>query len=269
MTVKRSRAGKSGWQYRVDGDRVPGVTKVTGMLPKDNLIDWAAKESANHAVNYWDELSRLPLMDRWSRIKGARYNRSGPAAKRGTDVHRYAEQLANDDLNWDQVPEDHRGYVEAYQDFLETFDVRPLVGGTELVVASREHRYCGSTDLVADLSAVETDVRVIPASRWLLDIKTSDSGIWPETALQVCGYARAEVFVDPAAPDDERLVSWLEIAQCGAVHLASDAWSLYPLDTGPQVWEAFLKLRWLLEVQEDMKSWVGAPAKVPAALTTA
>jgi hypothetical protein len=233
------------------------------MLPKDNLIDWAARESASEAINCWDELSRLPIMDRYNRIYKARWNKTSPAAKRGTEVHRLAEALGNDEEV--PVPPELQGYVEQYQDFLTTFDVRPLVGGTELVVASREHRYCGSVDLIADLSAVDYDGLIIPPSRWLLDVKTAESGIWPESALQCAGYRWAEVFVDPADPEDERKVEWLKIEQCGAINLKSDTWELRPLDTGPQVWETFLHLRFLFDRADkdrgDYRTWVGGSAR--------
>jgi hypothetical protein len=263
VTVNRRRVGKSGYGYKVDGEYVPGVTKIVGMLPKDNLIDWAARESATEAINCWDELGRLPVMDRYNRIYKARWNKTNPAAKRGTEVHRLAEALGNDEEV--SVPPELQGYVEQYQDFLASLDVRPLVGGTELVVASREHLYCGSLDLIADLGAVSYDAQIIPPSRWLLDIKTAESGIWPEAALQCCAYERAEVFVDPADPEDERRVEWLKIAQCGALNLKSDAWELRPLDTSDVVWETFLRLRFLFDRADkdrgDYKSWVGGSAR--------
>lgn len=265
MTVKRRRRG-TGHSYAVDGEAVPGVTKILGMLPNANLIEWAAKATARHAVNNWAELERMPPVDRYTRLLRSRYtDSSGPGAKRGTEVHRLADALGS----WSEgdppivVPEELRGYVEAYRDFLDTYDVQPLVGGTELVVASRTHRYCGTADTVADVGVpVADDGQVIPPCRWLLEIKTTASGIWPESALQACAYSHAEVFVDPEHPDDERLVEWLKIDRCGAVWLKTDDYEFRPLDTGPQVWAAFLRLRQAYDEQEEMKAWVGGAAQV-------
>lgn len=266
MTVKRRRYGRSGYGYSVDGEKVPGVTKILGMLPKDNLIEWAARESADHAVNYWAELSALLPMERHQRILKARYNTSQPAAKRGTEVHRLAEALNNDEEV--TVPEDLAGYVDAYRDFLDAMRVRPLIGGTELVVASRTHRYCGTADAVADLGPVMYDHIKIGACRWLLELKTTRSGVWPESALQACAYEHAEVFVDPADPEDERKVEWLGIERCGVVHLSMDGWELRPVETGDATWEMFLHLRWLHDHQDEMPLWVGGAA-LPAEITPA
>lgn len=262
MTVKRRRYGR-GHGYAVDGEKFPGVTKVIDMLPSDALVAWAARETARHAVNNWAELSQMPPVDRYTRLESARFQVSNPAAKRGTEVHRLAEQLADrtDEDPPVVVPEELRGYVEAYGQFLDTFNVAAVVGGTELVVASRTHRYCGSLDLVADLDAVNYDGQVIPPCRWLLDIKTGKRP-YLSAALQACAYQHADVFVDPEKPDDETPMDWLEIARCGVVHLQTDDWALHPLDTGPEVWETFLRLRWLYARQEDMKLWVGGPAQV-------
>ena len=262
MSVKRRRYGRTGHGYSVDGEKVPGVTRILDQLPKDNLIKWAAEATGKYAINHWGELSDLPPADRLDRLFGARFEKSQPAAKRGTEVHRYAERWNNDeDFDRDTIPEELRGYVEAYIDFYDTMQVRPLEGGTELVVANRTHRYCGTADLVGDLPALTYDGELIPASRWLLELKTS-KGVWPESALQACAYEHSEVFVDPDDPDDERKTEWLQITRCGVVHIESDAWALHPLDTGPEVWEFFLHLRWLYDRQDDMKSWVGGTAAV-------
>jgi hypothetical protein len=270
VTVKRRRYGKSGFGYKVDGERVPGVTRILGMLPKDNLIEWAANETARYGINNWAELSKLPPADRFDALAAGRWEKTRAGGQRGTVVHQLAADLADERLDWAAVPDEYRGYVEQYQAFRDTLGVDALEGGIELVVASREHRYCGTADLVADLGAVFVERELIPACRWLLEVKTSPKGPYPESALQAVAYANAEVFVHPDDPEDERPMDWLKIQRCGVVQLHSDAWALYPVDTGPEVWEAFLHLRWLYEADEDgtMKGWVGPtarPALLPAA----
>jgi hypothetical protein len=271
MTVKRRRVGKTGHGYTVDGEKVPGVTRILDLLPKDALIKWAAESTGKYAINNWESLSALPPADRLDLLFGARFEKSDPAAKRGTQVHRLAEPaIRGEAINMDAVPVELRGYVEAYLDFCDTIDPKPLQNGTELVVANRTHRYCGTADLVADLPALAYDGEVIPACRWLLDLKTSPkSVVWPESALQACAYENAEVFVDPDEPDDERKVEWLQIERCGVVHIGPTDWALHPLDTGPEVWEFFLHLRWLYDHMEMKNSkpvlpgyWVGGTASV-------
>ena len=257
MTVKRRRYGRSGHGYTVDGAKVPGVTTILGFLPKDNLIKWAAESTADYAVNNWETLSGVPWADRLKTLYGARFEKSQPAAKRGTEVHRLAEPaIRGEAIDMDAAPPELRGYLEAYLDFCDAINPKPLENGTELVVANRTHRYCGTADLVADLPSVTWENVVIPAGRWLLELKTS-KGVWPESALQACAYEHSEVFVDPEAPDDERRTEWLGIEHCGVVHIGPDAWMLHPVETGAEVWEFFLHLRWLHDRQESMKSWVG------------
>jgi hypothetical protein len=261
MAIKRRRYGKSGWGYTVDGERVPGVTKILGMLPKDNLIKWAAESTGDYALNNWERLSHVPYADRLKELYRARFEISDPAAKRGTEVHRLAQAIAEAPPDFEvPVPEELHGYVEQYREFLDTMEVAPLRGGTELVIASRTLRYCGTADLVADLGAVSCDGDLIPPGRWLLDLKTSGKGIYPESALQTCAYSRADVFIDPET-GEERPVEWLGIEHCGAVWVKHDDWELRPLDTGPEVWEVFKTLRWLYDRQEqDIPLWVSGPA---------
>jgi hypothetical protein len=272
MTVRRRRYGRSGFGYTADDGhggeefvKFPGVTKILAMMPRDALINWAAEATADYAINNWHDLETVPWADRLKRLYGARYQISNPAAHRGTEVHKYAEPaIEGETINMDEVPQELRGYVEAYLGFCDTIEPAPLEGGTELVVASRTHRYCGTADLVADLPDVICDRELIPAGRWLLELKTTGKGIYPESALQACAYSRADVFVHPDNPEDERPMDWLKIEHCGAVWIKSDDWELRPLDTGPEVWETFLQLRRLYDLDDSggLRAWVSSPATV-------
>jgi hypothetical protein len=100
-------------------------------------------------------------------------------------------------------------------------------------------------------------------TRWLLDIKTARSGIFGETALQCCAYARAEVYLgDDGAEHD---LAALGIERVGAIHVRSDGWDLRPLVAGEEVWSTFRHLAWIhrqLERCDQMRDWVG-PAIQP------
>lgn len=259
MTVKRIRSGR-GHRYTVDGESIPGVTTVLRQLaPGKGLRNFPAKAAAEYALNHWTELRKMQPGDRYNALLTAHFQVSSAAAKRGTEVHRLCEMLVDaEDGEGPEVPDELAGHVEAYRDWYDS--VRPVTIATELVVANRTHRYCGTADLIADLPAVVVEAELIPPSRWLLDLKTTRTGIWPETALQLCGYQHAEVFVDPDNPDDERFVDWLQIDRCGAIWIKSDAVELRPLETGPEVWETFLHLRALHDQVEAMPGWVGMSA---------
>lgn len=197
----------------------------------------------------------LPPSVRLKELFGARFKERDAAAKRGTDVHKLAERLITGALV--EPPDEIAGHVESYVDFLNTWDVRPVV--VEAVVANRAVEYCGTLDLVADLKG----------TRWLLDIKTSRSGIFGETALQCCAYSRAETYL---APDGaESPLDALGVQRVGAVHVRADGWDLRPLEAGDDVWNYFRHLAWINrnnEQHDSMRDWVG-PAIEPLRAATA
>lgn len=246
MAVKRSRSGPSGHVYRVDGERVPGVTTILKMAPHDALVGWAGRVTAEYALDFWDELAELKPSERLRRMQAARFEIRDKAARRGTEVHRLAEQLVGGDEV--TVPEELAGHVEAYRDWLDA--IEPVPVATELVVASRTHRYCGTSDLIADLPPILIGAELVPAARWLLELKTTASGVWPESALQATAYRRAEVYVHPEHPDDEQPMDLLGIERAGVVWIKSDMAELRPVDTSDATWEVFVHLRWLFDQME-------------------
>jgi hypothetical protein len=255
--VKR-RAYGTGHGYTIDGVKVPGVTTILRMMPKDGLTGWAAGTAADHAIDHWDELSALPLSVRRKRIANAHNEDRDAAARRGTQVHRLAMALI-DGAEVD-VPDELHGHVWSYIDFLDRLNVQPVA--VELVIANRTERYCGTLDLIADLPPLTLgDMTAIPAARWLLDLKTSRSGIWPETALQCTGYARAETYV--ADDGSERPFSELGVQRTGAVHVRGDGWDLRPLVSGDLTWEYFRHLAWIARHAEELRGWVGEAVDPP------
>jgi hypothetical protein len=255
VTVRRRKYG-SGHAYYVDDEHYPGVTTIIGAtVPKNGLINWASRTTAEYAVNYWDDLAELPISERLTRLLGAKDADRDSAARRGTQVHRLGARLVRGERV--AVPEELEGHVTSYVRWLD--EVNPAWVFSELVVANRTHRYCGTADLIADLPPMEWEDQIIPRGRWLLDLKTGRSGIWFETALQLCGYEHAETYRDPAAPDEERPVPWLGIEYCGAIHVTADGCELRPLETGSEVWAYFQHLRWLYDRQKP--PWVGEAAR--------
>jgi hypothetical protein len=272
MAIRRRKYG-SGHAYYVDDEKVPGVTTVLKVLPL-NLAGWAARETAAYALDNWAALSETKPSERLRLMEGARNQVRDRAARRGTEVHRLAEELVSPELVLDGeespgvvVPEELRGHVEAYRDWLDR--IKPGVLATELVVASRTHRYCGTADLVADLPELFMDMQVIPPARWLLELKTTASGVWPESALQATAYRRAEMYVHPEHPEAEQPMGQLGIERAGVVWIKSDACELHPVSTDDELWDFFLHARWMFDRMEKSErgsdyrlpsSWLGSPA---------
>lgn len=246
MIIRRNYG--TGHSYEVDGKSLPGVTTVLKMLPKPALIDWAGRTTAEYAVDHWNELAELRVSERLARLNKARFAERDAAARRGTDVHRLAERWqAGEDVI---PPEELRGHTESYFDFLDRLDVQAVA--VETVVANRTVGYCGTFDLVADLAG----------ERWMLDIKTGRSGIYPEAALQQCAYMRAEVYL--AADGTEKPLADLKVQRAGGLHVRADGWDLYPLDTSGIVWDYFRHLVWLHQQDDYLKTLVWPPVEVPA-----
>lgn len=217
--VRRIDRGRGHHYADADGNRVPGVTTIIGNgVPKPALINWAANTTAGYAVDHWDELGDQPPSVRLSTLQKARYADRDQAANRGTRVHQLAEHLAAGDTV--DVPDELAGHVASYIKFLDDFDVQPVL--SEFVVVSHRHGYAGTADLIADLAMPDQ-------TRWLLDIKTSRSGVFGETALQLAGYRYADYYV--AADGTERPIP--EVRRCGAVHVRADGYDLIPVEAGP------------------------------------
>lgn len=241
--------------YKIDGVKVPGVTTITGYFKSGGLAEYPGKVVAEYAVNNWDSLAALRHADRLKELYAARWAEVRAAGARGTEVHKIAARLHAGERDV-PYPDELAGHVESCVDWLDTMD--PRVQARELIIGNRDVRYCGTLDLIADLGPIPWDGEILPAARWLLDLKTSRSGIFPETALQCCGYENADVFI--AEDGAERPFGWLGVERCAAVHIRGDGWDFIPLDTGPDTWAYFRYLAWLYHAQEAKKEWVGVAA---------
>jgi hypothetical protein len=261
MTITR-RAYGTGHSYKLNGSYAPGVTTILAMKPKDALMGWHSRVTAEYAVDHWDELAAMPVSARIKALTGAANAERDAAARKGTQVHRLAEQIVTlpEGAAIDFVPEELAGHVDSYLKFLAEHDPDPIA--VELVVASRRPLYCGTADLVAHM-----DGQV-----WLLELKTSRSGIWPESALQACAYSRAESYTIAGGDGAEHPLAELGIERCGAVHIRSDGYDLRPLDTGDKVWAYFRHLAalhtatwkgWGRDRKDLTRAWVGWAIEPP------
>jgi hypothetical protein len=242
--LERRNHGR-GHSYYIDGAKVPGITTVLNRgIPKPQFAVADVKKAGRYAIDYWDELAELPISERLERIVGAPRAMLTAAGVRGTAVHKFAEQLqAGQEI---QVPDDHRGYVDAYLAF--DHEWQPKEHLIERPFFHRRMLYAGTPDLLADLA---------DGKRWLLDWKTTASGIWPEHALQLAAARYAEVAL--AADGTELPVAELGIQQCGAVHLRDDGtYELRPCESGPEAFRAFLHAKQLAAFTDSSREdWVG------------
>lgn len=233
LAIARTNRG-NGHSYTIDGRKVPGVTTILGtVLAKPALVGWASKLVAEYVADkdaLWLEELRADGRDALvGHLKGVPNRAKTAAGLRGTQVHAYAERvIAGEELEETEELAPLWGHIESCVKFLDAWEITPVA--VEAVVASREHRYCGTVDLVADSGALH--------QRGLYDYKTGASGIWPETALQLAAYLHADAYV---AGTGEAPVADLDIEAAYAVHLRGDGYDVYPVETGTS-WEAFTHL---------------------------
>ena len=213
--------------YYVDAEnrKIPGVTTILNEgLPKPALINWAANATAEAAVNRWEELTEMGPADRLKVLKAARYEDRDAAAKRGTEVHALAEKLMHGQEV--KVPDELRGHVESYVRFLDEWQPEPIL--TEVTVVNYTHGYAGTLDMI---------YRTPGGLVVLADIKTTRSGIYGETALQLAAYRYAEVYLNG---DDEPDLP--QVDDTHAIWVRADGYSVIPVNTSKVVFEDFRRV---------------------------
>ena len=214
--------------YYLDGDqKLDGVTTLIGDgMRKKALENWAGNETAAFAVNNWDDLGQMQVAQRLERIKKARFEVRDEAARRGTEIHRLAEKaIAGEDVD---IPDELLGHVRSAIAFLDEWQIRPVL--TETSVFSVRGGYAGTFDMV-----VTSDL--MPGLVALADWKTSRSGIYGETALQLSAYENAEFYQGPDGID--HAMSELGINATWGIWIRSDGYSVYPMERGPEVFKTF------------------------------
>ena len=259
--LKRINSG-SGHSYKLDGEKCCGVTTAIGDgLPKKALVAWAARtvgeyvgdrlelgdghvladrlvddlKAFNRTRRYPEKLSgELPRIGLAKLLGQVQYAERDAAANRGTEVHRLASKLAEGEQV--EVPEELVGHVDSYLRFLDEWDVE--VELTEFIVGNRRWKYAGTGDLIG---------RLADGNRWILDIKTSRSGVYGETGLQLAAYANAEFYL--AADGSEQPLP--KVDRYGVVWVRADGYDLVPFDVTDADYRQFLyclaTARWVAE----------------------
>lgn len=230
--------------YYVDADnrRIPGVTTIlSNGLPKPALVNWAANSTAAYAVDNWEMLQECKPSERFDLLKKARYEDRDQAARRGTEIHNLAEQLTLGQTVI--VPDELRGHVEAYIGFLDDWKPEPVL--TERTVISYTHGYAGTLDLI---------YRLPDGTTVLADIKTSRSGIYGETALQLAAYRYADVYLD----DDGTEQPVPGVDETHAIWIRADGYSVYPMNTSKNVFDDFRRVMQTANVIERLNAYKGS-----------
>ena len=140
--------------------RFPSVTTILrNTWPKPALLEWYATHGRETDT----------LLER--------------AATRGKTVHAFVEHYmrTGDLMEWDELPAEYHGYLQAAARFLWDFFPQPIA--VERLVVHPEMRYAGRLDLIAMVDGVPT----------LLDFKSNTHGrVYAEAHVQATAYAIAD-----------------------------------------------------------------------------
>lgn len=269
MRIVRRDNGRSHSYIDLDtGEKLPGVTTIAGDgLPKKALINWAANATADYAVDNWDELGELAPSARLKKLQGGRYEIKDAAAKRGTQVHKMGERLINGEAV--TVPDLLQPYVSSYVRFLDEFQLRARY--VEALVYSETHRYVGTLDIIGDIllpdmpeyDHLDRDADGFVCNA-LIDAKTTRSGIFGETALQLAGYRFAE-FLQPDPGDPDTAFEMPEITWTGALWIRPDGYSLVPVRADAEQHRVLLYVQQVGQWDKASRDLVGEPIEPPTA----
>lgn len=249
MPFRRRNAGKGHYYTDEDGSKLDGVTTLLGNgFPKPALINWAANATADYAIDHWESLSSDAVSERAKKLRKARFADRDAAAKRGTEVHKLAEGLIRGEEV--EVPDELAGHVESYVSFLDKWQPEAVL--VEAPVANRRWRYAGTVDAV---------IRVPDGRVYLMDIKTSRSGIFPETAYQLAAYTHAEVYLGDDG--DEHPVSELGITGAYGVWVRADGVDVYPVDVSEKTHKSFLHIAYVAREAQDNRELIGDAIERP------
>jgi hypothetical protein len=241
--------------YTIDGQRYRRVTSMLGGgIPKPALVGWGIKSVANYAWDNIEAWSKLSKTDAIKLLKGSPYSQRDDAAARGTAVHKTLEALLGDTEMPENLTEDEQACADAAADFLADRDSQHL--GTEITVFNNSMGYAGTLDLWE----IDRD-----GTTWILDYKTSKSGVFPDMAIQQVAYQRAEFALvnarsAPGGKSVAKVIPWsVECAErLGIVHVSPEGATLHPIrdpDSLVAILEAAARIsQWLADTNSYRKT---------------
>lgn len=248
-------------RYWLDGKPVSGVTTILGVLNKPALPKWAAKTVAEYVADNPDGVETLRQMGRDSMVNALKetpWQKRDDAAKRGTELHLYAEQILNGEGIELDSDDELLPVIENAVDFMDTWQIEPVL--VEAAMGSRKHWYAGT----ADLFALYRNPATGNVGTAIFDWKSS-KGIYPEYAMQMNAYAFAEF---AGLLGDEKPVP--EVDAAFAVHIRPDGYDVMPMKFGREIFEEFLTIKRAFEIKKRMdgnwkipgSGYVGLPIRV-------
>lgn len=249
---KNATTTKSGRTYTWGDESFTSVTTLLGALSKPALVNWAAKTVAEYAVAHMAEIHALAKADPDGAVralKGSPWQQRDKAADLGTYVH---DQIEARILGQTPAapPDEVALRVGYFDDFCR--DYQPVFEASEATVYSRDAKYAGTLDSIA----------MIGGERFIIDVKTTKSGVYPEHALQLAAYAHAEFI---GAPDGTE-VSLPQIDAGAVLWISPTGYQFVRVRIDTAIYDAFLDIANAWAFQNVIgKSAILGQVEVPAA----
>jgi hypothetical protein len=212
--------GKGRHYQHPDGDLVPSITNIIGVMDKPAIPRWAAKLVAENAWKMRHSLDAMGEDECIDVLKGSPWRKSGRAAERGSSVHDYLECVAAGRALPDDLSPEAQTYIPAVEAFL--YDHRPEFLHTEFTVFG--DGYAGTGDFIARIGGQTV----------IGDYKTSKA-LYREVALQLAALRHANFVV---VGDD--LEPMPQVDGTVGVLFTPSGYEVRPVKSGPEVFDAFL-----------------------------
>ena len=278
MVAELGQPALDGQKPADDDERHWSVTTIIGCLDKPALLYWAAEQTAVAAVNSARTLEArveeegVDTVVKW--LRDARFRRDRTqrtAAELGTEVHAACEAYALTGQRPDVDAE--------VQPFLDQFDrwaqeFQPVYQAAEVTVYSPSYGYAGTCDAFLTVGGVRCIVDY-KSSRKSFDNRGNPTTPYPEVALQLAAYRHAELaavwrprrmeqyrrrYYLLGQAEREMAVPVPEVDTGLVIHITPDHCDAYPVECGPDIFEAFLFIqeaaRWQFQTS---KSVIGRP----------
>jgi hypothetical protein len=242
-----------GHRYTLDGERVPSVTPIVGVLPKGGLVYWAGKLIAEAVADQASTVDAVRALGRESMIAALRAlpdQAKRKAGDRGTLLHELATGVVRGEPSELIADPDIAGCLAGLARWFDDVGFEPHL--IERPVASRRYRYAGRFDVVGTFAADRSEL-------CLLDLKTA-SGVYGDTALQVAAYARAEFYL---GEDGTTEIPMPRVDRIGVVHVQPELSEFYDLGDIDAAFEEFRAAQVIHSTSGRRDALVREPAPIP------
>jgi hypothetical protein len=197
------------------GELAPSVSSITAYLggSADPLIGWAARITAEAAVDTVQRWVREPDSVAVNAIKSESAKRRKQAADLGTRIHAHLAAIMLG-TERPEVREDEEGHLAALDEWLAEAKPEPIAAEVSVWGGT----YAGTPDLVARVWGNAAPV--------LVDLKTGSSATRPAYRAQMVAYARAGLLIH----DDGREDSMPRCSSAFILHVTPGKWREVEVD---------------------------------------